>query len=106
MAPILVNHRGQDAIENRGSLDSDGSTFKGSESSFQIDKKAAFNSVALTNLGPERTNLGNTGPLFMFLSEAWIIHCLVILTMTYCLCFLVPQGYSDTDLWNYTCWGK
>ena len=94
------------AGNRRQSLSSDASTLKGAESAINIDKKFTYQSVALQNLGEERTNLGNTTPVFHLLSEAWFFHSLAILSLTYCLTFVVPQGYSDSELWNDTCWIK
>ena len=64
------------------------------------------NSKALQHISSKRTNLGNTTPVFMFLSEAWFLHTSFILGMTYLLTFVVPQGYVDDQLWNVTCYVK
>jgi hypothetical protein len=53
-----------------------------------------------------RTNLGNTKVVMNLLSEMWIIHIAVIIGGTYAMTFLLPQEYSDEELWNYTMWWK
>jgi hypothetical protein len=53
-----------------------------------------------------RTNKGKTEGVFLFLSEAWILHTCFILLATYCLTFIVPQGYIDDELWNVSCYVK
>ena len=74
----------------------------------QDGSKKHSRSAALSGLAPDakRTNLGNTGPVFHFLAEAWWLHTAFILSLTYCLTFVVPQGYNDYEMWNETCWLK
>lgn len=108
--PIAVNelrppaNRASDNI----SLSSNVSTLQASmEAGINFEKpKIPERSLALDNLGPTRTNLGHTKPVFHFLAEAWILHSCSILALTYCLTFVVPQGYNDIELWNVACWIK
>ncbi|KAJ3287082.1 hypothetical protein HK104_008768 [Borealophlyctis nickersoniae] len=60
-------------------------------------------SYAFTSDNEQRTNLGNTKFVMGLLSEMWIVHALVILGGTFCLTFLMPQGYTDDELWNVSC---
>lgn len=53
-----------------------------------------------------RTNTGNTRVLMAMLSEMWIVNAIVILGCTYVLNFVIPQGYSDTVMWNSSCYWK
>jgi hypothetical protein len=54
-----------------------------------------------------RTNLGKTKLIMNMLSEMWIIHTIAILGSTYYLTFYGwSGGYSDDEIWNYSCWWK
>ncbi|KAJ3053400.1 hypothetical protein HK097_004376 [Rhizophlyctis rosea] len=63
-------------------------------------------SYALMDESNKRTNLGNTKLLMTLLSEMWIVHMAFILGGTFCMTFLLPQGYTDHELWNFTCYWK
>ncbi|KAJ3368549.1 hypothetical protein HDU91_000496 [Kappamyces sp. JEL0680] len=89
------------------SLASDSSTLKGVDLALQVEKpRVPLTSLALKNLGPTRTNLGHTTPVFHWLAEAWVFHTCFIVGLSYILTFVVPQGYTDTELWNNSCWVK
>jgi hypothetical protein len=53
-----------------------------------------------------KTNTGNTRLVMALLSEMWIIHIAIILGCTFCMTFLIPQGYVDDELWNVACWWR
>lgn len=43
------------------------------------------------------------------LSEMWLLNLVVLAGGTYCMTFLLPvswSNYSDTELWNVSCWWK
>ncbi|KAJ3185471.1 hypothetical protein HDU87_000092 [Geranomyces variabilis] len=64
-------------------------------------------SYALLEESAERTNKGNTKLVMAFLSEAWILHMVVILGVNYLFTFYVWDfSYTDTELWNVTCYWK
>ncbi|KAJ3188401.1 hypothetical protein HDU85_005552 [Gaertneriomyces sp. JEL0708] len=64
-------------------------------------------SYALLEESSERTNKGNTNFVMAILSEMWIVHIAVILGLTYVLTFIAwDYTYSDTVMWNYTCYWK
>ncbi|KAJ3024271.1 hypothetical protein HKX48_003096 [Thoreauomyces humboldtii] len=64
-------------------------------------------SYALLEETSERTNKGNTKFVMAFLSEAWIMHMGIILGMTYVFTFHIWDfSYTDTELWNITCYWK
>jgi hypothetical protein len=114
------NENSRDAKDNRGdsfdTISSAGrstSTLRNLESGvtnlYGDPLKREFNqsrSVALRAPEPSRTNLGNTNLVFHILAEAWWFHTACILSFTYILTFVVPQGYNDTEMWNHTCWLK
>lgn len=53
-----------------------------------------------------KTNTGNTKIVMALLSEMWIIHLIIILGGVYLMTFVVPQGYTDAEIWNSTAWYK
>ncbi|KAI8922537.1 hypothetical protein PhCBS80983_g05956 [Powellomyces hirtus] len=64
-------------------------------------------SYALLEESSERTNKGNTKFVMAFLAEAWIMHMIVILGMTYVFTFVIWDfSYTDTEMWNITCYWK
>jgi len=57
----------------------------------------------------ERTNLGNTSFVMSILSELWILNLCVITGAIYSLNFLLPitwTNYTDSEIWNVSCWWK
>lgn len=70
--------------------------------------KASFKDKSDSLINPDGvyTNLGNTKVVMAVLSEMWIIHLLFILGGTYIMSFVIPQGYSDQELWNIGAYWK
>jgi hypothetical protein len=67
------------------------------------DPRKSFAEMTKTDT---RTNLGNTKLVMNLLSEMWLLHIIVILGCTYAMTFVYQQGYTDEEMWNYTCWWK
>lgn len=73
--------------------------------SLKKDPFGDFNPTAAHDDGV-RTNLGNTKVVMNLLSEMWIFHLAFILGFTYFMTFYIDQGYTDTELWNNSCYWK
>ncbi|KAJ3125513.1 hypothetical protein HK098_000200 [Nowakowskiella sp. JEL0407] len=55
----------------------------------------------------KRTNRGNTKALMALIAEMWIFHIAIILGSTYWMVFYNPINfYTDTELWNASCYWK
>ena len=66
-------------------------------------------SYALLDDKGERTNLGNTAFVMSLLSEMWILNLVVLAGGTYLMNFGLPiawTNYTDTELWNISCFWK
>ncbi|KND04776.1 uncharacterized protein SPPG_00479 [Spizellomyces punctatus DAOM BR117] len=64
-------------------------------------------SYALLEETGERTNKGNTKFIMAILAEAWLFHLIFILGGTFLLTFYAWDfSYTDTKLWNTSCYWK
>lgn len=63
-------------------------------------------SYALLTESKQKTNVGHTKIVMAFLSEMWIVSLFFILGLTYFMTFKLPFGYTDHELWNFTCYWK
>jgi hypothetical protein len=66
-------------------------------------------SYALVEDKGERTNLGNTAFVMSLLSEMWILNLVILAGATYAMNFVLPAqwtNYTDTELWNISCFWK
>ncbi|RKO97010.1 hypothetical protein CXG81DRAFT_11644 [Caulochytrium protostelioides] len=53
-----------------------------------------------------KTNVGKTNLLMALLSELWMFNLVIILGGVYIMSFVLPQGYTDTEMWNIGGWWK
>jgi hypothetical protein len=66
-------------------------------------------SYALLDDKGERTNTGNTSFVMGLLSEMWLLNLICLAGGTYCMTFLTPKSfsnYTDSELWNPSCYWK
>ncbi|TPX43994.1 hypothetical protein SeLEV6574_g04776 [Synchytrium endobioticum] len=76
-----------------------------------LKKSFPSKSRALIDLPPDETGeatpwRGKTKLVMTVLSEMWLVHILCIFGGTYVMTFVLPQSYTDTELWNVSCWWK
>ncbi|TPX30744.1 hypothetical protein SmJEL517_g05760 [Synchytrium microbalum] len=90
-----------------GSADSDmdEANKEGLKKSFP-SKSRALVDLPTEERGKTRPWQGNTKLVMSVLSEMWLVHILFIFGGTYLMTFQLPQSYTDSELWNVSCWWK